>query len=123
MASRRGSAGASGCTCRPCSRRSGSPRWSTTRRTNACARPGRASDATRRLTATVRSVAQTPSTLAAAREEFLSLVDSVRPELHRYCARLTGSVIEGEDIVQETLAKGFYALSLSADVPPLRAGA
>jgi RNA polymerase sigma factor (sigma-70 family) len=44
----------------------------------------------------------------------------VRPELHRYCARLTGSVIEGEDIVQDTLAKAFYALSLSVDVPPLR---
>lgn len=63
---------------------------------------------------------QTPSTLGAAREEFLALVDSVRPELHRYCARLTGSVIEGEDIVQDTLAKAFYALSLSSDVPPLR---
>ena len=48
------------------------------------------------------------------------MVDGVRPELHRYCARLTGSVIEGEDIVQDTLAKAFYALSLSPDVPPLR---
>jgi len=48
------------------------------------------------------------------------MVEGVRPELHRYCARLTGSVIEGEDIVQETLAKAFYALSLSAEVPPLR---
>jgi RNA polymerase sigma factor (sigma-70 family) len=48
------------------------------------------------------------------------MVEDVRPELHRYCARLTGSVIEGEDIVQDTLAKAFYALSLSADVPPLR---
>src|SRR3982074_1486906 len=46
--------------------------------------------------------------------------DGVRPELLRYCARLTGSVIEGEDIVQDTLAKAFYALSLSPDVPPLR---
>ncbi|HXI57918.1 MAG TPA: sigma-70 family RNA polymerase sigma factor [Polyangia bacterium] len=64
--------------------------------------------------------AEPPSGLAAAREEFLALVDGVRPELHRYCARLTGSVIEGEDIVQETLAKAFYALSLSAEVPPLR---
>ena len=63
---------------------------------------------------------QPPSALAGAREEFLALVAGVRPELHRYCARLTGSVIEGEDIVQETLAKAFYALSLSADVPPLR---
>jgi len=65
-------------------------------------------------------VTQPPSALAAAREEFLAIVEGVRPELHRYCARLTGSVIEGEDIVQETLAKAFYALSLSADVPPLR---
>jgi RNA polymerase sigma-70 factor (ECF subfamily) len=64
--------------------------------------------------------AETPSGLVAAREEFLALVDGVRPELHRYCARLTGSVIEGEDIVQDTLAKAFYALSQSAEVPPLR---
>jgi RNA polymerase sigma factor (sigma-70 family) len=65
-------------------------------------------------------VTQTPSSLAEAREQFLGIVSGVRPELHRYCARLTGSVIEGEDIVQDTLAKAFYALSLSADVPPLR---
>ncbi len=63
---------------------------------------------------------ETPSTFADAREQFLAMVGGVRPELHRYCARLTGSVIEGEDIVQETLAKAFYALSLSQDVPPLR---
>ena len=48
------------------------------------------------------------------------MVAEVRPELHRYCARLTGSVIEGEDIVQDTLARAFYALSLSEEVPPLR---
>jgi len=58
--------------------------------------------------------------LAQAREEFLGLVNDVRPELHRYCARLTGSVIEGEDIVQDTLAKAFYAMSMAADIPPLR---
>jgi RNA polymerase sigma factor (sigma-70 family) len=57
---------------------------------------------------------------ADAREQFLAMVDGVRPELHRYCARLTGSVIEGEDIVQDTLAKAFYALSLSPDLPALR---
>lgn len=60
------------------------------------------------------------SGLAGARESFLTVVDGLRPELHRYCARLTGSVIEGEDVVQETLAKAFYALSLSTEVPPLR---
>jgi RNA polymerase sigma-70 factor (ECF subfamily) len=61
-----------------------------------------------------------PSGLNEAREQFLAMVGSVRPELHRYCARLTGSVIEGEDIVQDTLAKAFYALSLSTEVPALR---
>jgi RNA polymerase sigma factor (sigma-70 family) len=65
-------------------------------------------------------VTETLPTLVAAREEFLVLVGTVRPELHRYCARLTGSVIDGEDIVQEALARGFYALSLLVEIPPLR---
>lgn len=58
--------------------------------------------------------------LVAAREEFLALVDDIRPELHRYRARLTGSVIEGEDLVQDALARAFYALSLAPEVPRLR---
>lgn len=62
----------------------------------------------------------TPAALAEAREEFLKLVEGVRPELHRYCARLTGSVVEGEDIVQDALARAFYALSLRPEVPQLR---
>jgi RNA polymerase sigma-70 factor (ECF subfamily) len=53
-------------------------------------------------------------------DQFLAVVGDIRPELHRYCARLTGSVIDGEDIVQETLAKGFQALSMANDTPPLR---
>jgi RNA polymerase sigma-70 factor, ECF subfamily len=65
-------------------------------------------------------VNETPSSFAAAREQFLAIVEGVRPELHRYCARLTGSVIEGEDIVQDTLGKAFYALSQSPELPPLR---
>lgn len=62
----------------------------------------------------------TPQTFADAREQFLAMVASIRPELHRYCARLTGSVIEGEDIVQDTLAKALYALSQEPEVPELR---
>jgi len=63
---------------------------------------------------------ETPAAFSAAREQFLALVAGVRPELHRYCARLTGSVIDGEDIVQDTLAKAFYALSQWPEVPALR---
>jgi RNA polymerase sigma-70 factor (ECF subfamily) len=65
-------------------------------------------------------VSAPPASLADAREQFLALVADVRPELHRYCARLVGSVIEGEDIVQEALARAFYALSLAPELPPLR---
>ena len=63
---------------------------------------------------------ETQAAVGKARAEFLALVGDLRPQLHRYCARLTGSVIEGEDIVQETLAKAFYTLSLIPETPPLR---
>src|SRR5258707_4495268 len=55
------------------------------------------------------------------RAELLGLAGELRPELHRYCARLMGSVIEGEDVVQDTLAKAFVALDGLAGTPPLRA--
>jgi RNA polymerase sigma-70 factor (ECF subfamily) len=61
-----------------------------------------------------------PPELAPARERFHALVATIRPELHRYCARLTGSIVDGEDVVQETLGKAFYALTMSTEVPPLR---
>src|SRR5207253_1825861 len=52
-----------------------------------------------------------PPELTAARERFLEMVADLRPDLHRYCTRLVGSAIDGEDVVQETLAKAYYALS------------
>ncbi|HLY01106.1 MAG TPA: sigma-70 family RNA polymerase sigma factor [Candidatus Cybelea sp.] len=55
-----------------------------------------------------------------ARDQFMELVEEVRPELHRYCARMTGSVFDGEDIVQETLAKAYYALGQMVQPPNLR---
>ena len=39
-----------------------------------------------------------------ARDTFNALLGSLRPKLHRYCARMTGSVIDGEDVVQDALA-------------------
>jgi RNA polymerase sigma-70 factor (ECF subfamily) len=60
------------------------------------------------------------STLHDARQRFLELVAEVRPDLHRYCARMTGSVADGEDIVQETLARAYYALAEVETLPPLR---
>ena len=34
-----------------------------------------------------------------------SLLAAMRPRLHRYCARMTGSVIDGEDVLQDALIK------------------
>ena len=58
--------------------------------------------------------------MAQARERFMELVADIRPELFRYCARMTGSVFDGEDVVQDTLAKACFALSQMAEPPPLR---
>src|SRR5256886_8449459 len=38
---------------------------------------------------------------------FLEAVTSLRPRLHRYCARMTGSVLDGEDVVQEALFQAY----------------
>ncbi|HEY6736054.1 MAG TPA: RNA polymerase sigma factor [Roseiarcus sp.] len=53
--------------------------------------------------------------------EFLALVGDLRPELHRYCSRLTGSVIDGEDVVQDSLASAFVALKTLEAAPSMRA--
>jgi RNA polymerase sigma-70 factor, ECF subfamily len=38
-------------------------------------------------------------------------LEELRPKLHRYCARMTGSAVDGEDVVQDTLIKAVAALS------------
>src|SRR5690242_4097231 len=55
-----------------------------------------------------------------ARDRFMDLVDELRPELHRYCTRMTGSVFDGEDVVQDTLAKAYFALGQMLHPPKLR---
>jgi RNA polymerase sigma-70 factor (ECF subfamily) len=54
------------------------------------------------------------------RAELLALTADLRPELHRYCARLMGSVIDGEDVVQDTFARALTALDELDDTPQLR---
>ena len=58
--------------------------------------------------------------LDSGRRRFLALVADVRPELHRYCTRMTGSVTDGEDIVQETLARAYFEISQLTTLPALR---
>ncbi|TIP73244.1 MAG: sigma-70 family RNA polymerase sigma factor [Mesorhizobium sp.] len=45
-----------------------------------------------------------------------AVLSGLRPKLHRYCARMAGSVIDGEDIVQETLLKALQAVDGSMAV-------
>ena len=42
-------------------------------------------------------------------KEFERLIGELRPRLHRYCARMTGSVVDGEDVVQDALIKALEA--------------
>jgi len=58
--------------------------------------------------------------LERGRTQFLALIEPVRPDLHRYCARMTGSIADGEDVVQEALARAYYELSQLKELPLLR---
>jgi RNA polymerase sigma-70 factor (ECF subfamily) len=53
-------------------------------------------------------------------EEFVALAAALRPELHRYCARLMGSVLDGEDVVQDTFANATAALAGLDPATPLK---
>src|SRR5579872_6204735 len=44
-------------------------------------------------------------------EAFTRLMSELRPRLHRYCARMTGSAVDGEDVVQDAMIKALDALA------------
>src|SRR5437868_11259729 len=48
----------------------------------------------------MESVPEPPATAGIAR-----LLAAMRPRLHRYCARMVGSVIDGEDVLQDAMIK------------------
>jgi len=48
--------------------------------------------------------------------EFEDRLKALRPRLHRYCARMTGSAVTGEDVVQDTLVKALRARAEGAEV-------
>src|ERR1700747_2870981 len=50
------------------------------------------------------------------RDQFERLVGELRPKLHRYCARMTGSAVDGEDVVQEALIKALAAHTALAPI-------
>jgi RNA polymerase sigma-70 factor (ECF subfamily) len=44
------------------------------------------------------------------------LLAGMRPKLHRYCARMVGSVIDGEDVLQDALIKAVEALASAGPI-------
>lgn len=51
---------------------------------------------------------------------FLETVTHLRRPLHRYCARMTGSVMDGEDVMQEALFEAYRKLDQLDDTGALR---
>src|SRR3982751_2167032 len=51
---------------------------------------------------------------------FLETIANLRPSLHRYCSRMTGSIFDGEDVVQEALFQAYRMLESFDDSRPLK---
>jgi RNA polymerase sigma-70 factor (ECF subfamily) len=51
---------------------------------------------------------------------FLETITNLRPSLHRYCSRMTGSVLDGEDVVQDALFEAYRKLDQYDDRRPVK---
>ncbi|HUB30546.1 MAG TPA: sigma-70 family RNA polymerase sigma factor [Terracidiphilus sp.] len=51
---------------------------------------------------------------------FLETISKLRPILHRYCARMTGSAMDGEDVVQEALFEAYRKLDQFEESRPMK---
>ena len=58
--------------------------------------------------------------LEARYAAFLETITHLRPQLHRYCARMTGSALDGEDVVQEALFEAYRKLDKFDESRPLK---
>jgi RNA polymerase sigma-70 factor, ECF subfamily len=53
---------------------------------------------------------------SAAEVDIEALLARMRPTLHRYCARMVGSVIDGEDVLQDSLVKAVQAFAAAGPI-------
>ncbi|MFH0297146.1 sigma-70 family RNA polymerase sigma factor [Bradyrhizobium sp. 31Argb] len=58
----------------------------------------------------------TPVSDASVAAGLDSLLVVLRPRLHRYCSRMVGSVIDGEDVLQDALIKAVEAFPLAGEI-------
>jgi RNA polymerase sigma-70 factor, ECF subfamily len=60
----------------------------------------------------MKGISETP----AAAADIDGLLVALRPKLHRYCARMTGSVIDGEDVLQDAMIKAVEAFASAGPI-------
>src|SRR5580692_3000221 len=53
---------------------------------------------------------------ASAAPDIDALLAATRPRLHRYCARMVGSVIDGEDVLQDALIKAVESFASAGPI-------
>jgi RNA polymerase sigma-70 factor (ECF subfamily) len=58
----------------------------------------------------------TPVREVLATDDIDQLLAAMRPKLHRYCARMVGSVIDGEDVLQDALIKAVEAFATKGPI-------
>jgi RNA polymerase sigma-70 factor, ECF subfamily len=57
---------------------------------------------------------------SAVNADIDSLLAELRPQLHRYCARMVGSVIDGEDVLQDALIKAMESFAAAGEIGNVR---
>ena len=50
---------------------------------------------------------------------FIESIANLRPRMHRYCARMTGSALDGEDVMQEAIFEAYLKLGSFDTTRPL----
>jgi RNA polymerase sigma-70 factor, ECF subfamily len=66
-----------------------------------------------------KSVTDTIGKFDARYVAFIETIAQLRPRLHRYCSRMTGSIMDGEDVVQDALFEAYRKLDQYDDDRPL----
>ena len=66
------------------------------------------------MTSTLDGIGSPGASVAAMNIE--PLLVAMRPKLHRYCARMTGSVIDGEDVLQDALIKAVESFASAGPI-------
>ena len=66
------------------------------------------------MTSTLDGIGSPEASVAAINIE--TLLVAMRPKLHRYCARMTGSVIDGEDVLQDALIKAVESFASAGPI-------